>query len=152
MKLNAKIENIDVEIKNQDLVIWSKVPLKILSSALLNGGLVEANGIINVQVSEGCGSDKNDVHWNAEDFLNKEVQKLQLSNDGVVGLMTAAKMQNVVVSSEKCDETTLTILVTAGATVAVTAGEPSASKKGVQLEKFGTITYRSRVGIATARC
>jgi iron complex transport system ATP-binding protein len=139
MKLDVGIKQIEAEVKNNILIIWSQTPLRILSSAVLNGGLKEANGIINVQVSEGCGSNRNDVHWNAEDFLNKKVQKLQLSNDGVVGLMTAAKIQNVAVSSEKCDETTLTIFVTAGTTVAVTAGEPSASKKGIQLEKFGTI-------------
>ena len=45
-----------------------------------------------VKVSEGCGSDKNDVHWSAEDFLNKEVERLQLPNDKVVGLMTADKV------------------------------------------------------------
>jgi len=132
------IDHIEAEVKNNILIIWSKTPLKILSSAVLNGGLKEANGIINVQVPEGCGSDKNDVHWNAEDFLNKEVRKLQLPTDRVVGLMTAAKMQNVAISSEKCDKTTLTVLATAGSTVAVTAGEPTASK-GVQLENCGTI-------------
>ncbi len=64
MKLNTGIKNIDAEIKNQTLVIWSKKPLKILSSALLNGGLIEANGIINVQVPEGSGKDMDDMHWN----------------------------------------------------------------------------------------
>lgn len=138
MKLNVEIENINAEINNQTLVIWSKTPLRILSSAVLNGGLKEANGIINVQVPEGCGNDKNDVHWSPEDFLDKVVQGLQLPNDKVVGLMTAAQMDNVAVSNEKYDETTLTVFVTAGSTVAVTAGEAAASK-GVQLERIGTI-------------
>ncbi len=65
MKLMSGIEQIEAEVKNNILVIWSKNPLRILSSAVLNGGLKEANGIINVQVPEGCGSDKNDVHWSA---------------------------------------------------------------------------------------
>jgi adenosylcobinamide hydrolase len=139
MKLNVEIEDINAEIKNQTLVIWSKTPLRILSSALLNGGLIEANGIINVQVPEGSGNDKNDMHWSGpEDFLKKVVQGLQLPNDKVVGLMTAAQMQNVVVGIEKYDETTLTVFVTAGSTVAVTAGEPAVSK-GCQLERTGTI-------------
>ncbi len=139
MKLNVKIENIDAEIKNQTLVIWSKVPLKILSSALLNGGLVEANGIINVQVPEGSGSDMNDMHWSGpENFLINAANQLQLPKDKVVGLMTAAQMKNVVTSTEKYDNVTLTVFVTAGATVAVTAGEPAASK-GSQLQKIGTI-------------
>ena len=139
MKLNVEIKNISAEIKNQTLVIWSKTPLKILSSALLNGGLIEANAIINVQVPEGSGSDINDMHWSGPAFfLNKIVQGLQLPNGKVVGLMTAADMKNVQVRSEKCDGTALTVFVTAGATVAVTAGEPAASKSA-QLEKMGTI-------------
>src|SRR5665647_960130 len=139
MKLNVEIENINAEVKNQTLVIWSKTPLKVLSSALLNGGLVEANGIINVQVPEGSGSDKSDMHWSSpEDFLVKAAQELQLPREKVVGLMTAAKMKNVVTFTEKYDGVTLTVFVTAGATVAVTAGEPAASKSS-QLQKIGTI-------------
>ena len=97
MKLNVQIEDIAAEVKDNILVIWSKTPLKILSSAILNGGLCVANGIINVQVPEGCGSDKSDVHWSPEDFLNKEAQRLQLPEEKVVGLMTAAKMKNIVI-------------------------------------------------------
>ena len=48
--------------------------------------------------------------------------------------MTAAKMKNLVVNSEKYNGVTLTVFVTAGATVAVTAGEPAASKSN-QLTK-----------------
>lgn len=139
MKLNTGIDNIDAEIKNQTLVIWSKNPLKILSSALLNGGLIEANGIINVQVPEGSGKDMGDMHWNGpENFLINAVSQLQLPKDKVVGLMTAAQMKNVVASTKKYDNVTLTVFVTAGATVAVTAGEPAASKSS-QLQKIGTI-------------
>jgi adenosylcobinamide amidohydrolase len=139
MKLNTGIENIDAEIKNQTLVIWSKKPLKILSSALLNGGLIEANGIINVQVPEGSGKDIDDMHWRGpENFLINAANQLQLPKDKVVGLMTAAQMKNVVASTKKYDNVTLTVFVTAGATVAVTAGEPAASTSS-QLQKIGTI-------------
>ncbi len=139
MTLNTRIENIDAEVKDQTLVIRSKNPLRILSSALLNGGLVEANGIINVQVPVGSGSDMNDMHWSGpEVFLKKKVQSLQLPIDKVLGLMTAANMKNLQVLNEKCGEATLTVFVTAGATVAVTAGEPAASKSTL-LERIGTI-------------
>ena len=73
-----------------------------------------------------------------ENFLINVASQLQLPKDKVVGLMTAAKMQNVVVSTEKYDDVTLTVFVTGGATVAVTAGEPAASKSS-QLPKVGTI-------------
>ena len=138
MKLNTGIENITAEVKNQTLVVWSKNPLKILSSALLNGGLVEAHGIINVQVPEGSGKDMNDMHWSGpENFLINAANQLQLSKDKVVGLMTAAKMKNVVSFTESYDDVNLAVFVTAGATVAVTAGEPASSKS--QYHKVGTI-------------
>ena len=138
MKLNTGIESITAEVKNQTLVVWSKNPLKILSSALLNGGLVEANGIINVQVPEASGKDMNDMHWSGpENFLINAANQLQLSKNKVVGLMTAAKMKNVVSFTESYDDIDLAIFVTAGATVAVTAGEPAASKS--QYHKVGTI-------------
>jgi adenosylcobinamide hydrolase len=139
LKLNVKINDITAKVNDNILTIWSKTPLKILSSAILNGGLQEANGIINVQVPEGCGSDKSDVHWHPEEFLSGEVQRLKLPEKKVVGLMTAAKMQNISVYSEKCGETVLTALVTAGSTVAVTAGEPAASKNGDKIARIGTI-------------
>jgi adenosylcobinamide amidohydrolase len=47
-------------------------------------------------------------------------------------------MKNVVSSTEKYDDVTITVFVTAGATVAVTAGEQAASKSG-QVQKIGTI-------------
>ncbi len=128
MKFNVGIESIKAEVKDNILVISSKEPLRVLSSAVLNGGLMEAQGIINVQVPEGSGEDKNDVHWNAEEFLKTQVQKLKLPNGKVVALMTAAKMKNVASATRKTGKTTLTLFVTAGTTVAVTAGEPAASK------------------------
>jgi adenosylcobinamide hydrolase len=138
MHLDTGIENVTAEVKGQTLVVWSKNPLRILSSALLNGGLVEANGIINVQVPEGSGKDMNDMHWmGPEKFLANAAEQLGLPNDKVAGLMTAAKMSNLVVSTEKQDDVSLAVFVTAGATVAVAAGEAAASKS--ELRKVGTI-------------
>jgi adenosylcobinamide hydrolase len=139
LKINVKITNITADVKDNVLVIWSKTSLKILSSAILNGGLREAKGIINVQVPEGCGNDKSDVHWTPDEFLKKEAQRLQLPEKEVVALMTAAKMQNIAVHSEMCEKIVLTVLVTAGSTVAVTAGEPAASRNGNKIERIGTI-------------
>ena len=130
MSINPKIEGIQAQVKGNILVIQSKTTLRILSSAILNGGYKCANAVLNVQVPEGLGSDKNDVHWSPEVFLNEQVQKLHLEKDKTVALMTAAKMRNLAVCREKCGETVLTVFATAGKTVAVTAGEPAASKNG----------------------
>jgi adenosylcobinamide hydrolase len=138
MKVDTKIQGIEAEVNNNILVIHSKQPLKTLSSAIYNGGLREANAILNIQVPVGLGSDKNDFHLNPDEFLNQQVEKLSLPKDKTIALMTAAKMQNLAVCNEMCGETALTVLATAGKTVAVTAGEPTASK-GNQLKKLGTI-------------
>jgi iron complex transport system ATP-binding protein len=136
MSFISQIEGIQALVKDNILVIQSKTPLRILSSAIFNGGLKYANSILNIQVPEGLGSDKNDVHWNPEGFLNEQVQNLLLEKDKTVALMTAAKMQNLAFSYEKSGEVTLTVFATAGKTVAVTAGEPAASKNGYRI---GTI-------------
>lgn len=136
MKFDVGIKTIQAEVKDNILVISSKKPLRVLSSAVLNGGLIEAQGIINVQVPEGSGEDKNDVHWNAEEFLKTQVQRLNLPNGKTVALMTAAKMKNIASATRKTSKTTITLFVTAGTTVAVTAGEPAASKNP---QKPGTI-------------
>ncbi len=128
MKFNVGIESIEAEVKGNILVVCSREPLRVLSSAVLNGGLMEADAIINVQVPEGSGENKNDAHWNAEEFLKTQVQVLGLPEGKVVGLMTAAKMKNVVTATRKYGKTTVALFVTGGKTVAVTAGEPAASK------------------------
>ena len=135
MKFNIGVESIQAEVKGNILVIRSNEPLTVLSSAVLNGGLVKAHGIINVQVPEGTGEDKNDEHWNAEAFLEKQVQDLGLLKGEVVGLMTAAKMENAATAIKKLHKTSLALFVTAGTTVAVTAGEPAASNS----QPLGTI-------------
>jgi adenosylcobinamide amidohydrolase len=136
MKFNVGIESIEAEVKGNILVVSSSEPLRVLSSAVLNGGLKEANGVINVQVPEGSGQNKNDLHWNAEEFLKKQVEVLGLPEGKVVGLLTAAKMKNVTTATRKYGKTTVTLFVTGGKTVAVTAGEPAASKN---VEMHGTI-------------
>ena len=141
MKLETKINSIEAEIKDNKLVIRSKIPLKILSSAVLNGGLCESNCIVNVQVSEDAGSDLDDhVHKEAEDFLEDEVTKIGFTKDEVVAIMTAAKMKNVEVVNLQFEDLSLTTFVTAGAYFAATAGDEIASKQtAFPTKDWGTI-------------
>jgi len=141
MKLKTNIKSIEAEIQTDKLLVWSKTPLKILSSAVLNGGLQDANRIMIVQVSEDCGSDiADEVHNNPENFLRKEASKLNLSPDKVVGLMTAADLQNAEVTSRKYEDATLSVLVTAGISCSATAGDEIASKYGsFRFKELGTI-------------
>ena len=107
----------------------------------MNGGTREANCIINVQVSEDTGSDVDDkVHRDARDFLLDETAKAGIPKENVVAIMTAAKMTNVEVITEKFQGLTLTTFVTAGAYFAATPGDEVESKQAAfPPKKWGTI-------------
>jgi adenosylcobinamide hydrolase len=141
MKLETKIKSIEAEINENKLVLRSKTPLKTLSSAVLNGGLRDANYVISVQVPEDVGSNiEDEVHRKAGDFLREETLKLNLPQDQVIGIMTAAKMKNIEVKNQKIGDVTVTALATAGVHFAATAGDNVASEPGsFPPENLGTI-------------
>jgi adenosylcobinamide hydrolase len=141
MKLETRIKSVEAEIDGNKLILRSKTPLKILSSAVLNGGSKEANCIMNFQVPEDAGSDMDDeVHKEAGDFLIEETAKLGIPQDQVVSIMTAAKMKNVEGVTQKFEDITLTAFVTAGAYFAATPGDEIASKQSAfPFKKWGTI-------------
>jgi adenosylcobinamide hydrolase len=141
MKLETNIDSVEAKIQDNKLILKSKVPLKILSSAVLNGGTQEANCIVNVQVDESTGSDVDDeVHRDAKDFLLDETAKTGIPKDNVVAIMTAARMKNVEAITEKFHDLTLTTFVTAGAYFAATPGDEVASKQiTFPPKKWGTI-------------
>lgn len=141
MKLETKIKSIEAEIIDNKLILRSKMPLQILSSAVLNGGSYESKCIVNVQVSEDAGSDLDDhVHKEAGNFLEDEITKIGLPKEEVVAIMTAAKMKNVEVVSLQSKDLKLTTFVTAGAYFAATAGDEVASKQtAFPTKNWGTI-------------
>ncbi|PVX24064.1 MAG: hypothetical protein CW691_08755 [Candidatus Bathyarchaeum sp.] len=141
MKLETHIRSVEAEIQENKLILRSKNPLKIVSSAVLNGGSKEANCIINVQVAEDAGSDMDDeVHKEAGDFLIEETTKMGVAQDQVVAIMTAARMKNVEAVTQKFEDITLTTFVTAGAYFAATPGDEIASKQNAfPFKKWGTI-------------
>ena len=141
MKLETGIKSVDAEIQGNKLILRSKAPLKILSSAVLNGGLREVKCIMNFQVTEDAGSDMDDeVHKDARDFLIEETEKMGIPQNQVVAIMTAAKMKNVEGVTQKVEDITLTTFVTAGAYFAATPGDEIASKQSAfPFKKWGTI-------------
>jgi iron complex transport system ATP-binding protein len=141
MQLNTQIESVEAQIIENKLIIQSKKPMKILSSAVLNGGMQNSNYIINFQVSEDAGSDLDDhVHKEASEFLKDEITKMGLPQDQVVVIMTAAKMKNVEVEIIKFEDLTLTAFVTAGVFFSATAGDDVASQQtAFPFKKWGTI-------------
>jgi len=137
MKLHTSIESVNAEADKNKLVILSKRPLEVLSSAVLNGGLMRANGIISIHMPEDRDEE---IHKHAEDFLKKAAVKLGLDPEKVVGIMTAADLRNVEVFDQKRQDTTLSAFVTAGIGFSAAAGEATASKRdSLKIEKAGTI-------------
>ena len=137
MRLYTSIEALEAEVDKEKLVILSKSPLRVLSSAVLNGGLTRAKGIINVHVPKTRDLE---IHKCAEAFLKKAAVNLGLDPEEVVGLMTAADLRKVGVVNQKQQDTTLCALVTAGIRFSATAGEATASKLNSQsIEKTCTI-------------
>ena len=141
MKLETKIKSVEAAIQENKLVLKSKEPLKVLSSAVLNGGLREANNIVSVHVPEETGLNVDDnVHLEAGEFLRTETTKLGIPEDQLVGIMTAAKMKNVDIVTNKFEDITLTAIATAGVHFAATAGDAIASKQSAFPPiKWGTI-------------
>ncbi len=141
MKLETGIKSVQAKIQENKLILRSKTPLKVLSSAVLNGGLQEATCIVSVHVPEETGLDiDDDVHRDAGDFLMEETSKLGIPQDQLVGIMTAAKMKNVDIVTNKFEDITLTAIVTAGVHFAATAGDDIASKQSAfPPMKWGTI-------------
>ena len=139
MKLETRIKFVEAEIQNNTLILRSKTPLKILSSAVLNGGSKESKCIVNFQVSEDAGSDIDDeVHKEAREFLKEEITKMGFPHEEVVAIMTAAKMKNVEIVTLKFEDITLTAFVTGGVYFAASAGDDIASKQtAFPLKKWG---------------
>ncbi len=136
MRLYTSIESVNAEVDKNKLVIFSKRPLEVLSSAVLNGGFTKANAIISIHVPVHHDEDlyrssedlDKEIHENPEGLLKKAVVELNLDPKKVVGIMTAADLRNVAVFDQSYKDITLSAFVTAGVDVSATAGEATVSK------------------------
>ena len=117
MRLDIPIKGIEGEIRRDLLIIRSKSPLMTLSSAVLNGGLHEAKGIINLHVL------KDYDHKDPQGTLKEIAKKANLSPEHVVGLMTSVDMRNVAVATQRDHGLIVSAIVTAGLTNPATAGD-----------------------------
>jgi alpha-ribazole phosphatase CobZ len=128
-EVSIPIEGIRVEIREGFLAVMSKIPLKTLSSAVLNGGLREANAIINCQVQ------KDYDHANPQSYLAKIAGQSGLSPKNVIGMMTAVDVHDLAIVTQQHHGLTVSVIVTAGLSNAADTGEPSPSMHS----KVGTI-------------
>lgn len=136
MRLQTSIRGVNAEVDQQKLVVSAKKPLKVLSSAYHDGGLVKATGIVNFHISK---EQDEEVHRKPDESLKKAVVKLGFSPERTVAMMTAAEMRNLGSSTCRHYDATLGVFVTAGVDFGTTAGETTVSKNNMQCLKLGTI-------------
>jgi len=106
------------------LVITSEFPLKVLSSAVLNGGLTTARSIVNYHVPK---SFKNLI---PAAYLERISSRLALPGP-TVGLMTAVKMNSLSIQRE--EDGKVVSMITAGTEPAAAAGDktrPKGARRG----------------------
>ena len=123
MDFSVPIEGISVEVRRNLLVVRSERPLKTLSSAVFNGGLREANIIVNCQVP------KDYDHADPKGYLRCAIREAGFPLDKAVGMMTAVNIRNAAIATKRHGDLTVSSIVTAGLTNAIRVGEIIFEKK-----------------------
>jgi len=117
------LDGVNVYFKENALVIESDLKMRVLSSAVYNGGWRSARFIINYKVS------KNFNHKNPSLYLKKKIKKLGLPPKNTVGLMTAVDVHKASIINEH----PIIVITTAGLSNAAMAGDY------ITLQNSGTI-------------
>jgi iron complex transport system ATP-binding protein len=109
------IPGIEIEAGADAVWVRSQAPLRVLSSALVGGGLGAARHILNLHVPKGY-----DCVRPADDLV--EFARRVGVHEPFVGLMTAARTHEAVTLSEAGDGIGVTVVATVGLGGAVAAG------------------------------
>lgn len=108
----------ELKLVGRNLLVLFDEPRRVVSSAVLNGGLRLARAILNHQVG------KDFDHRNPEGYLRKVVDELGIEDD-VVGLMTAADVDKYGMSVQERGDLSVIAIATAGVSNAAACGEPA---------------------------
>lgn len=126
MKIALPMEGVICRLEDEALIVLFKEPVKVLSSAILNGGLRKTAAIVNKHVSRNfCDQDP-------QGFLKKAIQGLGLPHE-TIGLMTAVDIRNSAAVSKTDSGLKVSALVTAGLSWPIAAGDkntPDSSSSG----------------------
>ncbi|MCR8656378.1 adenosylcobinamide amidohydrolase [Paenibacillus endoradicis] len=109
-------QHLSARYRHNSIVIESDMPLKVISSAVWNGGLHTAQAFVNYRVP---------LHYESNDPINDMLELIaheKLSEDSTVGLMTAAKLSDAVIGEWHQQDYSLLVLVTSGTSNAARAG------------------------------
>ena len=119
LNLKIPIKGVNVKIEDDFLVIHSEKPLDVLTSSNKSQGHGKYSWIIDKQVP--LDSD----HSKLDQMLKEIVEKMGLPKQ-TLSFVTAAKVENAVIVSEKQQNFTVSTAVTAGVHAAATAGDKAA--------------------------
>jgi len=111
----ATIEGVEVEIGPEAVIVASRDPLTVLSSAISGGGLGRARVILNLHVGNDCPWEDAEVH------LATFAARRQLARPWV-GLLTAAWTERACVAAERALGVGALVVVTVGLMNPVAAG------------------------------
>lgn len=115
--MNRKdLSDIDVEVNSDYILVKSDDPLKVLSSAVFNGGFCEGRYILNYRVEEDF--DRSDP----ENFLREKVGELGLPLNSTVAMMTAADVNEAGITSAQKSNVKVKSITSAGVSSPVTIG------------------------------
>jgi adenosylcobinamide hydrolase len=121
-----KIEGIFAEIRENAIIIHSEFPLKAVSSAVLNGGLIQSQNILNYQVPLDYS------HKDPKVDLKRISEEYGLKKP-VIGLMTGVNIRNVSIKNEMSSGIATCAVITAG------LSNPAAAGDYIPLKDLGTI-------------
>ncbi len=118
VKIGGMIEGAEIEIEKRHIVVRFSFPWRTLSSAIVGGGFLNADYILNLHVEKGYRSDSPQAD------IENAVQRLGLEG-AVVGMMTAAEMKNAVQThTYRADAGVgVKVIATGGVSNAAAAGE-----------------------------
>jgi len=109
-------------------------PQRVMSSAILNGGLIKADHIVNLKVPQDSSS------CEAPDKSLRDYAKTQGWEGNVIGMMTAASMNSLCIEQTCVEGVDLTVLVTTGINNARRAGDKADVQELLGMpEEAGTI-------------
>jgi len=111
------LKDAQLEVLRELLIVRLNHPFKVLSSAVLNGGLTYADAIVNVNVP------KDYDHRDPKGYIATVCLKKGLNPEKTVGLMTAVDMSNTSFKIGACKDLKIAVVITAGTSNAVAAGD-----------------------------
>lgn len=113
--------NLTLLLGDDVLAMTSKDDVTSVSSAIYNGGYRKASAVLNVHVPESY--DQKLLHEQPEQIILEAAKKLDLNPRLCVGMITAADVNEFSIKTASRDDITVNAIVTAGCSLAETAGE-----------------------------